>query len=79
MIEEYNYSSENLLYHFCSILRGDLGFKAARKDIQRLKEQEGLDDMSIEYMVRILDVLPRLVSEAFPLDSAPHTDGARTL
>jgi len=59
MIDEFNYSAENLLYHFCSVLRGNMGFKLARENFQEIKDREGLDEPAIEYMRKILDLLPQ--------------------
>jgi hypothetical protein len=60
MIEEWNYSAENLLYHFCSVLRGGMGFRAAQDRMQDLKEREGLDDGALRYIVGVLELLPTI-------------------
>ncbi|KND87486.1 hypothetical protein TOPH_07897 [Tolypocladium ophioglossoides CBS 100239] len=56
MIEEYTYSAENLLYHFCSILRGNMGFKLARDQLPEMTKRENLDDSAVEYMRQVLDL-----------------------
>ncbi|KAK4201657.1 hypothetical protein QBC40DRAFT_252778 [Triangularia verruculosa] len=59
MIEEYNYSAQNLLYHFCSILRGRMGFRAARDNRQEMKDREGLDEAAAQYISKALDILAK--------------------
>lgn len=59
MIDEFTYSSENLLYHFCSVLRGSMGFKLARENMQDLIARESLDEEAVLYMAKILEMLPK--------------------
>ncbi|KAL6401880.1 hypothetical protein AUP68_14336 [Ilyonectria robusta] len=59
MIDEFTYSSENLLYHFCSILRGSMGFKLARENMRDLTTRESLDEEAVLYMTTILETLPK--------------------
>ncbi|KAJ8132954.1 hypothetical protein O1611_g674 [Lasiodiplodia mahajangana] len=59
MIDEFNYSAENILYHFCHILEGKLGFKMARENMSELKNREGLDDESVAYITAVLELLPK--------------------
>lgn len=58
MIDEYNYSAENILYHFCSVLRGNDGFKVASENMQELKNRAGLDDEAVKYIRSALDSIP---------------------
>jgi hypothetical protein len=60
MIEEWNYSAENLLYQFYCVLRGGMGFRAAQDEMQDLKEREGLDDAALRYISRVLELLPKI-------------------
>ncbi len=60
MIEEWNYSAENLLYHFCCILRGGMGFREAQDKIQDLKQREELDDPAVQYINRAVQLLPKI-------------------
>ena len=60
MIEEWNYSAENLLYHFCCILRGGMGFREAREKMQDLKHREELDDPAVQYINRAVQLLPKI-------------------
>ncbi|KAH7008855.1 hypothetical protein EDB80DRAFT_514898, partial [Ilyonectria destructans] len=53
MIDEYTYSSENLLYHFCSVLRSSMGFKLALENMQDLTTRESLDEEAVLYMAKI--------------------------
>ncbi|KAH6988119.1 hypothetical protein BKA56DRAFT_669688 [Ilyonectria sp. MPI-CAGE-AT-0026] len=59
MIDEFTYSSENLLYHFCSVLRGSMGFKLASENMQDLTARESLDEEAVLYMAKILEMLPK--------------------
>jgi hypothetical protein len=60
MIEEYNYSAENLLYHFCSIIQGNVGFRLAKDKMQEMKIRESLDEPAVEYMRKALDLFPNM-------------------
>lgn len=62
MIEEYTYSAENLIHHFNAILRASDGFKVAMKNLQELQDREGLDKPAAEYMVQMLELLPKFGS-----------------
>ncbi|KAJ8120054.1 hypothetical protein ONZ43_g3141 [Nemania bipapillata] len=59
MIDEFTYSAENILYHFCHILKGKLGFKMARENMSELKNRQGLDDESVTYITTVLELLPK--------------------
>ncbi|KAK3337584.1 hypothetical protein B0T19DRAFT_79271 [Cercophora scortea] len=59
MIDEFSYSAQNLLYHFCSVLRGNQGFKVAQHNMQQLRDRENLDAESVEYMRKVLAMLPK--------------------
>jgi hypothetical protein len=59
MIEEWNKSAENLLFHFCCVLRGGMGFRAAQDKMHDLKEREALDDAAVRYISKVLELLPQ--------------------
>lgn len=59
MIERWNYSAKNIIYHFRTIFRGSLPLVAAKHDIESFKARENLDDESGTYVQRVLDVLER--------------------
>lgn len=59
MISEYTYSAENLLHHFCTILRANIGFKVAAERLDEVRDREGLDETAVEYMRKVLKLLPR--------------------
>jgi len=44
MIGKFNYSAENLLYHFCSILRADMRFMLGFESMDKPERWESLDD-----------------------------------
>jgi hypothetical protein len=60
MIEEYNYSAENLLYHICSIIQGNVGFRLAKVKMQEIKNRESLDEPAVGYTRKVLDLLPNI-------------------
>jgi len=66
MIDEYNYSAENLLYHFCSILRGNMGFMLGFEKMDELKHRESLDDDAVEYMKNVFGILSKIGSSSTP-------------
>ncbi|KAI0109472.1 hypothetical protein GGR51DRAFT_569799 [Nemania sp. FL0031] len=73
MIDEFTYSAENILYHFCHILKGKLGFKMARENMSELKNREGLEDESVAYITTVLELLPK--TRTIIGDPAPPAPG----
>ncbi|KAI1123611.1 hypothetical protein F5Y10DRAFT_269896 [Nemania abortiva] len=73
MIDEFTYSAENILYHFCHILKGKLGFKMARENMSELKTRQGLDDESVAYITTVLELL--LKSRTIIEDPTPPPPG----
>ena len=59
MSDEYAYSANYPLHHFCAILRGNVGFKVATERMHEVKDREGLDEPAVEYMAEVLNLLPK--------------------
>ena len=59
MIDRWNFSAKNIIYHFKTIFRGDVPLVAAEKDLDSFKAKENLDDQSTTYVRRVLDILKK--------------------
>ena len=59
MIDRWNFSAKNIIYHFRTIFRGDVPLVAAEKDLDSFRAKEKLDDQSTTYVRRVLDILKK--------------------
>ena len=59
MIDHWNFSAKNIIYHFRTIFRGDVPLVAAEKDLNNFKARENLDDQSTTYVRSVLDILKK--------------------
>jgi len=59
MIDRWNFSAKNIIYHFRTIFRGDVPLVAAEKDLNSFRAKENLDDQSTTYVRRVLDILKK--------------------
>lgn len=59
MIEEWDYSANNLLHHFRAILRGWWPFSLATKDMQNVRKQVDIDEEATVYLTKVCTLLEK--------------------
>lgn len=50
MVAKWEYSAENMLYHYRCVLNGDIPFRSARRNPELLQRRDNLDEQAMTFI-----------------------------